>query len=340
MDMAIQEIQLQKRFTGTMRHCATHIRNHSTTIRTFAHDTLNGFFTTAHHALMVSGVAALCLLAIMFYRPDVAQQLRALSSFGPAAAPHRVIEVASDAVPMDTPKSPPEPSQGTAYQPVDPTENTLAGKLAQPKVAGTERQQRWVTSWLSKRYRVANDATDMLVSAAYVTAKDIKIDPLLILAVVAIESGFNPFAESAVGAQGLMQVMSKIHHEKLQSLGGVKAALNPVANIRVGSVILKDYVSRGGSLEAGLKMYVGAAAYDNDAGYGSKVLAEYRRLKVVATGKNVPLFFTPPAVMARNQPKAPADNLTVPKDASASEDKPIAPEAAQKLDQPEQLAVM
>eukprot|EP01031_Cornospumella_fuschlensis_P004096 gene4096-5118_t len=130
----------------------------------------------------------------------------------------------------------------------------------------------------------------MLVSAAYLTARDIKLDPLLILAVMAIESGLNPFAESPMGAQGLMQVMSKIHHEKFQDMGGVQAALNPVANIRVGSLILKDYVTRGGSVEAGLKTYVGAAAFETDDGYGSRVLAEYKRLKQVSAGKKVPTY--------------------------------------------------
>jgi hypothetical protein len=76
-----------------------------------------------------------------------------------------------------------------------------------------------------------------------------------------------------MGAQGLMQVMSKVHHDKFQEMGGVQAALNPVANIRVGSLILKDYVTRGGSVEAGLKTYVGAAAFETDDGYGSRVLA-------------------------------------------------------------------
>jgi soluble lytic murein transglycosylase-like protein len=106
--------------------------------------------------------------------------------------------------------------------------------------------------------------------------------------VMAIESGLNPFAESPVGAQGLMQVMSKIHHAKFEQMGGAKAALNPAANIRVGAEILKEYVSRGGSVEAGLKTYVGAAAFENDSGYGSRVLAEYNRLKEVAKGKSVP----------------------------------------------------
>src|SRR5207245_10430538 len=132
------------------------------------------------------------------------------------------------------------------------------------KTGAPRRQQQWVANWLSKRYRVAGDAVNMLVSAAYSSARDTKLDPLLILAVMAIESGLNPFAESPGGAQGLMQVMSKVHHDKFNELGGVEAALNPVANIKVGSLILNDYVTRGGSLEAGLKMYVGAATFDND----------------------------------------------------------------------------
>ncbi len=184
--------------------------------------------------------------------------------------------------------------------------------VADKALAGNKKQQQFVTTWLAKRYRVAGDAADMLVSTAYTTAHDIKLDPLLILAVMAIESGLNPFAESSVGAQGLMQVMSKIHHEKFQKLGGVQAALNPVANIRVGALILKDYVTRGGSIEAGLKTYVGAAAFETDSGYGSKVLAEYRRLKQVAGGQRVPTTNSPAQVVAKAAPAQPKPEATAP----------------------------
>ncbi|KRB89158.1 transglycosylase SLT domain-containing protein [Noviherbaspirillum sp. Root189] len=255
----------------------------------FVRDTVSGFLTTAHHTLMALGIIAIAALGIMFVKPEIADQLKELSPF--AATEDSTLPAAA----LDTKASSATPTASTApaaiaaHAPAQPLGNTDVNANLN---TGNTKQQQWVTTWLSKRYRVASDATNMLVSAAYMTAKEIKLDPLLILSVMAIESGFNPFAESPVGAQGLMQVMSKVHHDKFAELGGVKAALNPVANIRVGSLILKDYVQRGGSVEAGLKMYVGAGAFDSDSGYGAKVLAEYRRLKEVAMGKQVPVFTT------------------------------------------------
>jgi soluble lytic murein transglycosylase-like protein len=246
----------------------------------FIRDTASGFLATAHHALMVVGILAISALGILFVKPDLADRLKDVSPFAadarePATEPYQVSELM-------------QPNPSPATKPALVT--TSLKNVDQPMAAS--RQQQWVTTWLSKRYRVASDATNMLVSAAYSTAREIKLDPLLILSVMAIESGFNPFAESPVGAQGLMQVMSKVHHDKFQHLGGVQAALNPVANIKVGSLILKDYVTRGGSVEAGLKLYVGAGAFDSDYGYGAKVLAEYRRLKDVAMGRKVPIYTT------------------------------------------------
>ncbi|WP_295991859.1 lytic transglycosylase domain-containing protein [Rugamonas sp.] len=265
-----------------------------------------GVLTTAQHSLTVLGVSALVFIAVLFARPDLAKQL-SLSLNRPAAVDviPAVTAPALSAL-MDTPAAPASAQAPGAAS---------AAPLTQEEkvLMGTQKQQQWVTSWLSKRYRVAGDAANMLVSTAYLTAREIKLDPLLILAVMAIESGLNPFAESPVGAQGLMQVMSKVHHERFDEMGGVQAALNPVANIRVGSLILKDYVTRGGSVEAGLKTYVGAAAFENDDGYGSRVLAEYYRLKQVSAGKKVPTTNAVP--MMATAPTAPktvasADKLT------------------------------
>jgi soluble lytic murein transglycosylase-like protein len=240
------------------------------------------------------------MLALLYARPELAKQVSELLNPQPA-----VVQAAAPAAPA------------LARAETEAVE----AKNAHDKAAVNSRQQQFVTSWLSKRYRVAGDAANMLVSTAYSTAREIKLDPLLILAVMAIESGLNPFAESPVGAKGLMQVMAKVHTDKFEQVGGAGAALNPVANIRVGAQILKDYVTRTGSVEGGLKSYVGAGASDDDSGYGSKVLAEYRRLKQVAGGKNVPTF-TPAApaqiVVDKAAPKS-AEPKPAPAEAPTSE---------------------
>lgn len=263
-----------------------------------------GVLTTAQHTLTILGVTALVVMAVLFVRPDLAKALS--DSLNPVPEVPAVAVVAPPlSALMQTPAPAPAATGNVA--------NAAAAPLSADEKAlmGTQKQQQWVTSWLSKRYRVAGDAANMLVSTAYLTAREIKLDPLLILAVMAIESGLNPFAESPVGAQGLMQVMSKIHHDKFQEMGGLQAALNPVANIRVGSLILKDYVTRGGSVEAGLKIYVGAAAFEHDDGYGSKVMAEYNRLKQVSAGKKVPTI-TPMLAAAKPQQQAQPQQQTAP----------------------------
>ena len=156
------------------------------------------------------------------------------------------------------------------------------------RVLVSAREQTRVTSYLARRYHVAQEPVGELVKAAFDTGRQVGLDPLLLLAVMAIESGFNPYAESGVGAQGLMQVMSKVHSDKFQYVGGTGAALEPLANITVGAVVLKDCIARGGSLADGLRMYVGSTSPD-DGGYGAKVMAERGRLRDVARGRQVPI---------------------------------------------------
>ncbi|MEX3825078.1 transglycosylase SLT domain-containing protein, partial [Paraburkholderia sp. BR14262] len=150
------------------------------------------------------------------------------------------------------------------------------------------REQALVATYLARRYRVAQEPVGELVKAAFDTGREVGLDPLLLLAVMAIESGFNPSAESGVGALGLMQVMSKVHSDKFQYFGGPRAALDPLANIKVGALVLKDCIARGGSLPGGLRLYVGSTSPD-DGGYGAKVMAERGRLRDVARGRNVPI---------------------------------------------------
>jgi len=150
------------------------------------------------------------------------------------------------------------------------------------------RQQAAVAHWLARRYSVAPEPISRLVQEAWAVGQRAKVEPTLILAIMAIESRFNPFAQSNVGAQGLMQVMTRVHDDKYEAFGGTLAAFDPVTNLRVGVQVLKECIQRAGGLEEGLRYYVGAANLADDTGYASRVLAEHDLLKSVAAGRTVP----------------------------------------------------
>jgi len=135
-----------------------------------------------------------------------------------------------------------------------------------------------LVSYVSRRYRIAPDVIERFVGAAYDAGRNTGLDPLLILAVMAVESRFNPVAESLVGAKGLMQVVPKYHLDKLIEHGGEEAVLDPTINIALGARILQEYVRRTGSLEAGLQSYNGALA-DPLSQYAQKVFAEKERFQ-------------------------------------------------------------
>lgn len=175
------------------------------------------------------------------------------------------------------------------------------------RVLVSAREQALVATYIARRYRVAQEPVGELVKAAFQTGHEVGLDPLLLLAVMAIESGFNPYAESGVGAQGLMQVMAKVHSDKLRYFGGQSAALDPLANIKVGALVLKDCIARGGSLAGGLRLYNGATSPD-DGGYGSKVMAERGRLRAAASGRNVSI--TAPRTPVATPVSAPAPQHT------------------------------
>jgi soluble lytic murein transglycosylase-like protein len=121
------------------------------------------------------------------------------------------------------------------------------------------------------------------VETAHRAAAEVGLDPLLVLAVIAVESRFNPIAQSIMGAKGLMQIIPRYHRAKLAAHGGEDAVLDPQSNILVGARILQEYVYRAGTLEAGLQFYNGALR-DGSAQYAHKVMAERSRLEQVLRG--------------------------------------------------------
>lgn len=238
-------------------------------LRTIASDIVQGFFEITHNGFALLGLAVMFATITLFTQPDLRQagEIKLFSflqsRMGPAApeaAESEGVDRALASNPQDLPK-----------------------------------RQAAVAFWLSKKYGIAPEPLSTLVAEAYAVGARSKLDPNLILAVMAIESGFNPFAQSSVGAQGLMQVMTKVHGDKYDNFGGKFAAFDPVSNLHVGVKVLQECISRAGSIEGGLKFYVGAANMESDNGYAAKVLAEHNRLTQVANGGKVP--FSAPQVL-------------------------------------------
>ncbi|MET0544284.1 MAG: transglycosylase SLT domain-containing protein [Variovorax sp.] len=246
-------------------------------IRTFASDVADGFFEITHNGFALIGLAIVFAALALVARPDLRQ-----------SGEEQLMGW------LQSRKPPPEP---TDLQPNAIDRTTAASPTDLPK------QQAAVAFWLSKKYRVAAEPLSVLVAEAYDIGKRTKLDPTLILAIMAVESSFNPFAQSHVGAQGLMQVMTSVHGEKYESAGGTLTAFDPVTNMRVGVKVLQECIARAGSVEGGLRHYVGAANMADDGGYAGKVMAEHERLRQVATGRSVPLT-TAPALRAQ-APAAP-----------------------------------
>jgi Transglycosylase SLT domain len=247
-------------------------------ITTAARDTASGFIEVFHSGFAMLGFAAAVVCLLAFSRPDLRHSTEAqLLSW------------------LQERQSTFAGSGSAALVSIDPdtVELTVTDLDAVDRATATDpadlpKQQAAVAFWLSKKYKVAPEPLSALVAEAYAIGVKAKLEPTLILAIMAIESGFNPFAQSPVGAQGLMQVMTNLHSDKYENFGGKFAAFDPLANLRVGVKVLQGCIAQAGSVEGGLKHYVGAANLANDGGYASKVVAEYTRLYQVAYGKLPP----------------------------------------------------
>ena len=158
--------------------------------------------------------------------------------------------------------------------------------LAEAPVAATSRVKRSesltrVRAYVARRYRVSETALHKSLVRAQVSGAQLGLDPLLIVAVMAIESSFNPMAESTVGAQGLMQVIPRFHMEKIGPDATPESLFDPETNVRVGALVIKEGIRRYGSIQRGLQYY-GGALKDPEARYAKKVLAMQARLSKIA----------------------------------------------------------
>lgn len=272
--------------------------------RVFLRDVGAGLLEVSHNTLALVGLCVLAALLVAGGRAELrgALEERALAwlqarqeARNPAAAEVR-----------------PEPEPDAVAR------ATAADPRALP------RPQAAVANWLARRYKVAPEPVSRLVQEAWAVGHRVGLDPTLILAIMAIESSFNPFAQSPVGAQGLMQVMTRVHDDKYEAYGGTRAAFDPVANLRVGVQVLKECIARAGGLEAGLRYYVGAAISGEDGGYVARVLSEQGFLRQVADGRQVAVNVSHPApAPSRSEPAAPPAD-SAPAEATPADARPAA----------------
>ncbi|MEO8297220.1 MAG: transglycosylase SLT domain-containing protein [Burkholderiales bacterium] len=255
-----------------------------TSSRLFFGDLVQGLLAVSHNTLALCGLMVVGVLVVVGSRTEVR------SSIEDAALDWLLIRqearYTTDLGAEDSPSQVSAIDRATAADP-----------------SRLDRQQAAVAQWLSRRYRVAPEPVSALVQEAWAIGKRTKLEPTLILAIVAIESSFNPFAQSPVGAQGLMQVMTTVHDEKYEAFGGSHAAFDPLTNLKVGVDVLKECIARaGGSIEGGLRLYVGAAALSDDGGYATKVLGEDQLLRQVARGQTVSVTVKLPTTVAETAP--------------------------------------
>jgi hypothetical protein len=150
----------------------------------------------------------------------------------------------------------------------------------------SDQERKIVSQYLVNKYRITPSDSMSYINEAQQVAKEVNLDPILLLAVMAIESSFDPNAQSKAGAQGLMQVLTNVHQDKFEPFGGIAAAFIPEVNIRVGALILKACIAKAGSLEAGLRSYLGSPnAASGETSYTSRVLSEREQLRNAARGQ-------------------------------------------------------
>jgi soluble lytic murein transglycosylase-like protein len=258
----------------------------------FVRDVGRGMLEVSHNTLALVGLAALVLGLFVGGRAEIRQQIEQVTLEW-LQGRYQARELSSGNV-LVTVAEPEAVSRATAAD-----------------IQSLSREQANVARWIARRYKVAPEPISALVQEAWAIGQRAKLDPTLILAIMAIESSFNPFAQSPVGAQGLMQVMTRVHDDKYEAFGGTHAAFDPISNLRVGVQVLKDCIQRAGSVQEGLRHYVGAALLDSDGGYAARVMLEQQHLRNVADGRNVPLN-------ASNQPPAPRAAESTPPAAPAS----------------------
>ncbi len=204
-------------------------------------------------------------------RPDTTANLR-VTAGALAAVLVAVLLVSGATAPLDA-----RPTQLASTLPSISADRQAVVTQPVHRATPTDPRIDALAAIVARKYRVSEEATREFVRTAYREGARHGIDPLLIVSVMAVESRFNPVAQSEGGAMGLMQVIPRFHAEKFDAADR-SSVLDPRTNIQVGVRILKEYIGRGGNELAGLQLYNGAPD-DASFAYANRVLGEKQSLQ-------------------------------------------------------------
>lgn len=223
-------------------------------LKTFVGDIARGFVNISHHSFALLGLLAVLISMLALARPEIRTQTV-------------------------------QSIQGWLYTRLhisdaeDERQQVLLRSLA-AKSTDLDADQLALVQAIKSKYRIAPEPLNALVLEVYDLANRGSLDPTLILAVIGVESNYNPFANSPTGAKGLMQVLPDTHSEQFEPYGGPMAIFDPKTNLRIGVKILKECIDLTGSLDEGLRLYkAGEESVSLEAEYIARVLAEQNRLK-------------------------------------------------------------
>jgi soluble lytic murein transglycosylase-like protein len=121
---------------------------------------------------------------------------------------------------------------------------------------------------IARRYRVEPSAVERVISLA---EKHFPADPILLLAIVGVESAWRPWAVGTVGEVGLCQVRPELHGASATQLA------DPAINVRVAGRVLRGCLKRsGGDVAGAVARYNGRG--EAAESYAARVLGERDRL--------------------------------------------------------------
>lgn len=229
-------------------------------LRTLVADVRDGFVEISRHSLALVGLIVVAVTLTFIARPGLQMSVNELLM---SWLEERQAET------MDS-----------------PSVNDAVYRSIATSLKGLSKDQLAVTYWLSRRYRVSPEPLAALVTEAWDIGERSQIAPTLIMAIMAIESKFNPFSAGTQGAMGLMQIDPDLNVNELSTFGGRLAVFDPVTNLRLGVRRLQDLILQNGTLEEALRQYAMQSGQSEDSQYVERILNEQKMLEKLLMSKS------------------------------------------------------